>query len=337
MSSGSPACAEGYSARNLKIWTNSLVLPARLIGAAAENCAHRYIGKVCCLSLVRADSEYFWPPPRPGPKRRGPEGTGIAQAQAVTRHRPISKLKLKVESHIHGGGRTDTKGQRCSGRGENWESRREARAGGDVGCREATAWGKSAGGQEGDGGRRRDNSIRGVEWQKQREGRGRFISCSRQLVAGGHQAGLDVLCAKNPRYLVIGQFSHCRRMLTGKSANQQQTLLISNCRAGLEVLSEREVWWKESSQPEEAQQEVTGASVIKVLLLPEMGRDELAYNLNKSLCFTRVAERHRSRDSELRPSSLYWKCLLFITQESWLYWAAPFLLKLLWWQITTIN
>ena len=57
---------------------------------------------------MRADSEYFWPPPRPGPKRRSPEGTGIAQAQAVTRHRPISKLKLKVESHIRAGGRTDT-------------------------------------------------------------------------------------------------------------------------------------------------------------------------------------------------------------------------------------
>ena len=35
--------------------TNPLVLPARLCGAAAGNRAHRYIGKVCCLLLVRAD------------------------------------------------------------------------------------------------------------------------------------------------------------------------------------------------------------------------------------------------------------------------------------------
>ena len=33
----------------------SLVLPARLCSAAAGNCSHRYIGKVCCLLLVRAD------------------------------------------------------------------------------------------------------------------------------------------------------------------------------------------------------------------------------------------------------------------------------------------
>ena len=29
--------------------------------------------------------------------------------------------------------------------------------------------------------------------------KGLFISCSRQLVAGCHRAGMDVLCAKNPR------------------------------------------------------------------------------------------------------------------------------------------
>ena len=28
---------------------------------------------------------------------------------------------------------------------------------------------------------------------------GLLISCSRQLVAGGHRAGLNVLCANNPR------------------------------------------------------------------------------------------------------------------------------------------
>ena len=37
-------------------------------------------------------------------------------AQAVTRHRPISKLKLKIESQTHGVGQMETKGQslRCS-------------------------------------------------------------------------------------------------------------------------------------------------------------------------------------------------------------------------------
>ena len=46
-----------------------LVLPARLCGAAAGNRSHRYIGKVCCLLLVRA--EYIGRAPG-----RGPEGTG---------------------------------------------------------------------------------------------------------------------------------------------------------------------------------------------------------------------------------------------------------------------
>ena len=46
-----------------------LVLPARLYGAAAGNRSHRYIGKVCCLLLVRA--EYIGRAPG-----RGPEGTG---------------------------------------------------------------------------------------------------------------------------------------------------------------------------------------------------------------------------------------------------------------------
>ena len=49
---------------------------------------------------------------------------------------------------------------------------------------------------------------------------------------------------------------------------------ISNWRAGLEVLGEQDVLWTESRH--KARQEVTGASVIKVLLLPEMSRDELA-------------------------------------------------------------
>ena len=45
-----------------------LVLATRLCGAAAGNHAHRYIGKVCCLLLMRA--EYIGRAPG-----RGPEGT----------------------------------------------------------------------------------------------------------------------------------------------------------------------------------------------------------------------------------------------------------------------
>ena len=73
------------------------VLPARRCGAAAGNHAHCYIGKVCCLLLVRAD--YQAAPPGAAQKARG-------IAQALTRHRPISRLKLKVESRTRGGGRT---------------------------------------------------------------------------------------------------------------------------------------------------------------------------------------------------------------------------------------
>ena len=62
------------------------------------------------------------------------------------------------------------------------------------------------------------------------------------------------------------------RMLTGESANQQRRVPISNWRAGLEVLGERDVSLKESRH--EARQEVTGASMIEVLLLPEMSKRE---------------------------------------------------------------
>ena len=63
-------------------------------------------------------------------------------------------------------------------------------------------------------------------------------------------------------------------MLTGESANQQRRVPISNLLAGLEVLSERDVLWKESRH--EGRQEFSGASVIEVLLLPELNRDERA-------------------------------------------------------------
>ena len=64
------------------------------------------------------------------------------------------------------------------------------------------------------------------------------------------------------------------RMLTEKSAIQQRRVPISKRRAGLEVPCEWDVLWKESRN--KAGQEVTGASVIYVLLLPELSRDEQA-------------------------------------------------------------
>ena len=52
-----------------KLWANPLVLPARLSGAAAGNCAQRNIGKACCLLLVQAD--YIGPLPRARPRGHG--------------------------------------------------------------------------------------------------------------------------------------------------------------------------------------------------------------------------------------------------------------------------
>ena len=100
------------SVSELKIWTHPLVLPARLCGAAAGNCAHRYIGKVCWLLLVRELT-----PPGAAQKAR-------EIAQAVTRHRPISKLKLKVGSQTHGWGPTEMKGRSRRFRGENRAAKR---------------------------------------------------------------------------------------------------------------------------------------------------------------------------------------------------------------------
>ena len=59
--------------RSLARHRDPLVLPARRSGPAAENSAHRYIGKVCCLLLVRAD--YIGRAPG-----RGPECTGICSS-----------------------------------------------------------------------------------------------------------------------------------------------------------------------------------------------------------------------------------------------------------------
>ena len=90
--------------------------------------------------------------------------------------------------------------------------------------------------------------------------KGRFISCIRQLVAGGHRAGC-ALRQESEELTNHMQISGCvptaGRMLTGKSANQQRRVPISNRLAGLEVLGERDVSWKESRH--EARQEVSGA------------------------------------------------------------------------------
>ena len=107
--------------------------------------------------------------------------------------------------------------------------------------------------------------------------KGRFISCSRQLrlVAGGHRAGraLRQESEELTNHMQIG-VPTVGRMLTGESANQQRRGQISNRRAGLEVLGERDRSWKESRH--EARQEFSGAFVIEVLLLPEWSRDERA-------------------------------------------------------------
>ena len=64
--------------------TNPFVLPARLCGAAAGNCDHRYIGKVCSLLLVRAD--YIERRPRARP----------------TGHQELELLKLLRTLNRHG-------------------------------------------------------------------------------------------------------------------------------------------------------------------------------------------------------------------------------------------
>ena len=64
-------------------------------------------------------------------------------------------------------------------------------------------------------------------------------------------------------------------MLAWKSANLQLRLAISNRRAGMEVLGEWDVSWKEL--PYKARQDVVGALVIDVLL-QETSRNEQALN-----------------------------------------------------------
>ena len=138
------------------------------------------------------------------------------------------------------------------------ESRREARR--DV---------------DGNGRRRGDRGSRGVEWHKQHEGSVHQLQQATGRMVVIEQAGRARRQESEEltNHMQIG-VPTAGRMLTGESANQQRRVPISNRRAGLEVLGERDVSWKESRH--EARQEVTGASVIEVLLLLEMSRDERA-------------------------------------------------------------
>ena len=92
-----------------KIWTNPLFkfygTSARLSGAAAGNCAHRYIGKVCCVLLVLAD--YIGPRPRARPSgftlpaydikvsQYRPPGLYIGKDGFLSCYACILKLRLK--------------------------------------------------------------------------------------------------------------------------------------------------------------------------------------------------------------------------------------------------
>ena len=69
------------------------------------------------LFIARGSRLYHAAPP-------GAAGRARGIAQAVTRPRPISTVKLKIESQTRGGGRTETKGRSRRGRGENRAAKR---------------------------------------------------------------------------------------------------------------------------------------------------------------------------------------------------------------------
>ena len=85
------------------------------------------------------------------------------------------------------------------------------------------------------------------------------IICSREQAARARRKESDSEELTN--HMQMGPPAAAR--MSGKSANQQRRVPISNQRAGLEVLGERDVSWKESRH--EARQEVTGASVVEFL------------------------------------------------------------------------
>ena len=127
------------------------------------------------------------------------------------------------------------------------ESRREARR--DVG---------------GNGGRRCNSVSRSVDWQKQR-----VRSVHQLLQATGRMAVIEQAgralrqeSEELTNHLQIGVPTD-GRMVTGKLTNQQRRVPINNQQAGLEVLVELDVSWKESRH--EARQEVTGGSGALVI------------------------------------------------------------------------
>ena len=70
--------------------------------AAAGNCAHRYIGKVCCLLLVRAD--YIGRAPGRGPEGMG-KFRGIAQGVITVTHTQPEAGRLTSTPSCHAGRR----------------------------------------------------------------------------------------------------------------------------------------------------------------------------------------------------------------------------------------
>ena len=169
-----------------------LVLPALL---SPGRCGGEYRPPLYwkCLFFIARESWLYLAAPGGAAQRALARGI----AQAVTRHRPtwISKLKLKfeVESQIHGGdGR--------NGKVEAIVVAERIAPQSVPGCRLSRSDEEVR--QEGNDGRSGESRSRCINSTtiNENNAKGRFISCSRQLVAGGHRAGLDVLCAKNLRY-----------------------------------------------------------------------------------------------------------------------------------------
>ena len=239
----------------------------------------------------------------------GPEGSGNCsscyEAQANLK---VNLVKLKVKSQAHRGGGTETQGRsrrieeriaprsalgcRCAGLGAPFASIFYARAGAPF----ARGGGPAGPGRPqslgnlrqvsllarrdvgGDGGRRGDRGSRGFDQRKQREGSVHQLQqATGRWPSGGliEQAGCAWRqeCEELTNHIQIG-IPTAGRTETRKSANQQRRVPISNRRTGLELLCEWDVSWKESRY--EMRQEVTGASVTEVLLLPAMSRNERA-------------------------------------------------------------
>ena len=93
----------------------------------------------------------------------------------------------------------------------------------------------------GDDRRRGDSGSGGVDWQEQREGSVHQLQQATGRIAVIEQAGRARRQESEEltNHMQIG-VPTAGMMLTGESANQQRRVPISNRRAGLEVLGERE-------------------------------------------------------------------------------------------------